>query len=84
MTGLAQVEGRNDIKWDDKVGYDNQYVDEFKRIGVLIDVKIIWLTVIKVFKKENIYENKADDSLSDEEAAKLEEERIIKMAHIPD
>ena len=55
LTGLAQVKGRNDIRWDDKVGYDNQYVDEFKRIGVIEDIKILFWSVIKVFKKEDIY-----------------------------
>lgn len=84
LTGLAQVKGRNDIKWDDKVGYDNQYVDEFKRIGVIEDIKILFWSVIKVFKKEDIYENKADESMTDAEAAKFEEEEIIRMAHLPD
>lgn len=84
LTGWAQVKGRNDISWDDKVGFDNEYVDEFKRIGVLIDIKILWLSVIKVFKKEDIYENKADDSMTDAEAAKFEEEEIIRIAHLPD
>ena len=84
LTGLAQVKGRNDISWDDKVGYDNQYVDEFNRIGVLIDAKILIETVIKVFHKDNIYENKADLSMTDAEAAKFEEEEIIRKAHLPD
>lgn len=84
LTGLAQVKGRNDISWDDKVGYDNQYVDEFKRIGVIEDIKILFESVIKVFKKEDIYENKADESMTDAEAAKFEEEEIIRIAHLPD
>lgn len=84
LTGLAQVKGRNDISWDEKVSYDNQYVDDFKRIGVIADIKILFLSVIKVFKKENIYENKADNSMSDIDAAKIEEEEIIRIAHLPD
>ncbi|MCR5324873.1 MAG: sugar transferase [Lachnospiraceae bacterium] len=84
LTGLAQVKGRNDISWDEKVGYDNQYVDEFNRFGVFEDIKILFWSVIKVFKKENIYENKADESMSDVEAAKFEEEEIIRIAHLPD
>ena len=84
LTGLAQVKGRNDISWDDKVGYDNQYVDEFKRIGVIEDLKILFWTVIKVFKRENIYENKADESMTDAEAAKFEENEISRSAHLPD
>lgn len=84
LTGLAQVKGRNDIGWDEKVGYDNQYVDDFKRIGVLADIKILFGSVIKVFKKEDIYENKADASMTDAEAAKFEKEEIIRIAHLPD
>ena len=84
LTGLAQVKGRNDISWNDKVNFDNQYVDDFKKYGLLLDLKIIAETILKVFKKEDIYENKKDDSLSDAEAAKLEEEEIIRIAHIPD
>lgn len=84
LTGLAQVKGRNDIRWDEKVGFDNKYVDEFKRIGVLIDIKILFWSVIKVFKKENIYENKADEKMTDAESAKYEEEEIIRIAHLPD
>lgn len=84
LTGLAQTMGRNDNSWDNKVTYDNQYVDAFKKIGVLIDIKILWNSVIKVSKKENIYENKADESMTDAEAAKYEEEEIIRIAHLPD
>ncbi len=84
LTGLAQVKGRNDIKWDEKVGYDDEYVDEFSRLGILIDIKILVLSVIKVFKKENIYENKPNESMTDAEAAKREGEEIIRIAHLPD
>ena len=84
LTGLAQVKGRNDISWDDKVGYDNQYVDEFKRIGVIEDMIILLCSIGKVFKRSNIYEQKADVSLTDAEAAKYEEEEIIRIAHLPD
>lgn len=84
LTGLAQVKGRNDISWDEKVTYDNEYVDLFQKYGILIDIKILFLSVIQVFKKENIYENKIDNSMNDEEAAKAEEEEIIRLAHLPD
>ena len=84
LTGLAQVKGRNDISWADKVEYDDLYIDEFKRIGVLIDIKILFESVVKVFKKEDIYESKANESMSDVDAAKFEEAEIIKMAHLPD
>lgn len=84
LTGLAQVMGRNDISWDEKVTYDNKYVDEFQKHGVFLDIKIIIQTFMKVLKKENIYEVKQDSSLDDAEAAKKEEEEIIRIAHLPD
>ena len=84
LTGLAQVKGRNDISWDEKVEYDNLYIDNFKRHGIFTDLKILWLSVVKVFKKEDIYENKADETLDDIEAAKVAEEEIIRLAHLPD
>lgn len=84
LTGLAQVKGRNNINWDEKVGYDNKYVDEFKRIGIVEDIKILFWSVTKVFKKKDIYENKADERMSDAEAAKFEEKEIIRIAHLPD
>lgn len=84
LTGLAQVKGRNDIEWDEKVGYDNQYIDLFSKRGIFVDIQILIESVLKVFKKENIYESKADSDLDDAEAAKRAEEEIIKIAHLPD
>lgn len=84
LTGLAQVKGRNDISWDDKVGYDNEYIDLYNKYGVLIDIKILFDSVLKVFKKENIYENKENEDMDDAEAARLAEEEIIRIAHLPD
>lgn len=84
ITGLAQVKGRNENAWDEKVTYDNLYIDEFKKQGVWLDIKIIFSTVAKVFKKQDIYEEKADDTMSDAEAARLAEEEIIRIAHLPD
>lgn len=84
ITGLAQVKGRNENSWDEKVTYDNLYVDIFPKQGVWLDITILFGTMAKVFKKQNIYEEKADESMSDDEAAKFEEEEIIRIAHIPD
>ena len=83
LTGLAQVKGRNDISWDEKVVYDGEYIDKFKKMGIFIDIKILFLSVIKVFKKEDIYENKVD-GVDNIESAKLQEEEIIRIAHLPD
>ena len=84
LTGLAQVKGRNDISWDEKVEYDNKYIDGFKKYGVFTDIKILWLSVVKVFKKEDIYESKEDENLDDAEAARRAEEEIIRIAHLSD
>ncbi len=84
ITGLAQIEGRNENNWDEKVSFDNQYIDEFKKQGIWLDIKIILGTVIKVFKRQDIFEEKEDESLSDAEAAKMAEEEIIRIAHLPD
>ena len=84
MLFRSQVKGRNDISWDEKVEYDNKYIDGFKKYGVFTDIKILWLSVVKVFKKEDIYESKEDENLDDAEAARRAEEEIIRIAHLPD
>jgi len=84
ITGLAQVEGRNENSWEEKVTYDNQYIDLFKKQGMWLDIKILFTTVAKVFRKQDIYEEKADETVDDAEAARLAEEEIIRLAHLPD
>lgn len=56
VTGLAQVSGRNELSWDEKVKYDNKYISLFEKWGVLIDIKLIFLTAIKVIKNEGSHE----------------------------
>ena len=51
LTGWAQVNGRNSITWEDKLRYDVWYV---RNISLLLDVKIVFLTVKKVFCREGI------------------------------
>lgn len=84
LTGLAQIKGRNDISWDEKVTYDNEYVDMFNKYGFLADIKIGIESVFKAFRNEKIYENKINELMNDEEAAKAEEAEIIRLAHLPD
>ena len=50
LTGLAQVNGRNNITWEEKIKYDLNYIEN---ISFINDVKIILKTVIKVFKRED-------------------------------
>lgn len=84
ITGLAQVRGRNDISWDEKVLLDNEYIDRFKGEGIFLDMCILFETVINVFKRDNIYETKSDETMSGEEAAEAEFARIVRLAHLPD
>jgi undecaprenyl phosphate N,N'-diacetylbacillosamine 1-phosphate transferase len=51
ITGWAQVNGRNSISWQQKFEYDTWYVDN---ISFILDCKILFLTISKVFKKEGI------------------------------
>lgn len=56
ITGLAQVTGRNELLWDEKVKYDNIYIDKVKKYGPLYDIKILFLTVIRVFSMRDVAE----------------------------
>lgn len=58
ITGLAQISGRNELSWDDKIKLDNIYIEELKRFGFMIDLKIILLTIYKVLSMEGSYEVK--------------------------
>ncbi|MCP4363332.1 MAG: sugar transferase [Chloroflexi bacterium] len=51
ITGWAQVNGRNALSWEEKFKLDTWYVDN---MTFLLDVKILWLTVWKTIKRENI------------------------------
>ncbi len=51
ITGWAQVNGRNSISWKQKFDYDIYYVDH---LSLMLDMKILWRTVIKVLRTEGI------------------------------
>lgn len=78
VTGLAQVSGRNELPWDEKVVYDNKYIDLFKKYGILIDIKIIFQTFINVFKMKDIYEVK-DENLQNKTDEEIEREATLKV-----
>ena len=52
ITGWAQVNGRNAISWEQKFEYDVWYVNN---LSFALDLKILFLTIYKVFKKDGIY-----------------------------
>lgn len=83
LTGLAQINGRNTLTWEQKFSYDIKYV---KNISFINDMKIILKTVEKVFKRSDILIGKefkvgkllverADWQLTDEGAIPKKEER---------
>ena len=51
ITGWAQVNGRNAISWDEKFELDVWYVDNK---SIWLDVKILWLTVKKVIRRQGV------------------------------
>ena len=83
ITGLAQCNGRNENSWDEKVTFDNEYIDRFKKEGFWLNIKIIWWTVAKVFQSANINEEQRK-GMSAEESAALDDEEVKRIAHLPD
>jgi lipopolysaccharide/colanic/teichoic acid biosynthesis glycosyltransferase len=51
ITGWAQVNGRNAIDWETKFQMDVEYVD---KVSFFLDIKILYLTALKVLKREGI------------------------------
>ena len=51
ITGWAQVNGRNAISWKKKFELDSYYADN---ISLLLDIKIAYMTILKVVKKEGV------------------------------
>jgi O-antigen biosynthesis protein WbqP len=51
LTGWAQVNGRDDLSDHQKVAYDYEYL---QNQSLLMDIKIIWLTVLKVIKRDGV------------------------------
>lgn len=86
LTGLAQVNGRNTLTWEEKFGYDLEYVNH---VSFLNDVKIILKTVMKVVKRSDILigrefkvgkllDERKDWLLTEEGAVKPENDGVLK------
>ncbi|NOI91212.1 sugar transferase [Vibrio splendidus] len=56
VTGLAQVSGRNELNWDEKTKLNLEYIEKYRSYGLLLDIKIILLTIVKVLKNEGSHE----------------------------
>lgn len=56
ITGLAQVTGRNELPWDEKVKYDNIYIDKVNKYGIFYDIKMWFMTFIRVLSMSDVEE----------------------------
>jgi lipopolysaccharide/colanic/teichoic acid biosynthesis glycosyltransferase len=71
LSGLAQINGRNYLDWDSRLGLDVEYVE---KMNLILDIKIIIVTLSKVIKKENVAEdtNVNEGNLAEIRSKKLE------------
>jgi lipopolysaccharide/colanic/teichoic acid biosynthesis glycosyltransferase len=51
LTGWAQVHGRNELPWEQRIALDVWYVDHR---SLLLDLKIVWMTLAAVFSRRGI------------------------------
>lgn len=58
VTGWAQINGRDELELPEKVKFDTEYIS---RRSPLFDLKIMLLTVVKVFKKDGVVEGKKEE-----------------------
>lgn len=63
LSGLAQVMGRNAISWDRKLDYDLQYI---QRVSLWNDLKILAMTVRKVFIRRDLTESSEEIDVTDD------------------
>ena len=59
ITGWAQVNGRNTMKYSKKFEYDVWYVDH---LSFVLDLKILWMTIMNVLKRKDIGEDMYDET----------------------
>lgn len=52
ITGLAQATVRSSVIWDDRIKIDIEYVEKF---SIWLDIKIFFITILKVLKREGVY-----------------------------
>lgn len=77
LTGLAQVNGRNNISWDQKFAYDLEYI---ANLSLKLDVEILFLTVKKVLSRSDV---NREGTVSDLDYGDwlLQEKRITKAEY---
>lgn len=77
ITGLAQVAGRNTVRWNERLAFDVQYVE---RWSLWLDVKILAQTVKVVLRRDGVAEDPRDLmlDLDDERATAMTEELVLR------
>lgn len=70
LTGYAQIQGRNFVKWEERFAIDVEYV---ANISAILDCKIVFQTFINVIQKRNIME--ADKDMKEMDFKDLDKER---------
>ncbi len=83
ITGWAQVNGRNDLTWSEKLEYDVEYIEKF---SLWFDIKILFKTVGVVFKQDGIAFTKNDainaktpaEEVREEQPSNTEKEEITR------
>ncbi len=74
ITGWAQVNGRNDASWDDRLRHDIWYVPNR---SFLLDIKILLMTVVKVVKRDHVIVDARSTMLNlDEERADMKVDQV--------
>lgn len=73
LSGWAQVNGRNAISWEQKFDYDVEYVEN---ISLMLDIKILFMTIINVIKKDGI---SSENSATMEEFMGSEEKEFVNV-----
>ncbi len=74
ITGWAQVNGRNDLTWSEKIEYDIEYIENF---NLWLDIKILFRTVAVVLKQDGIAFTK-NDAINAKEDEVVAQEPAIK------
>lgn len=67
ITGLAQINGRNSLEWDERLKLDVEYVE---KCSTLLDISIIGKTIIKVLKSDNVVISPTNEMLDFDEERK--------------
>jgi lipopolysaccharide/colanic/teichoic acid biosynthesis glycosyltransferase len=62
VTGLAQVSGRNDLGWPEKIKYDLKYIEKFRKYGVMYDLLVLFKTIPVVFKMGSTIEKEKEEN----------------------